>query len=147
MMCAMWIRTFLSRSTGERDARIKLYKKWFPKTLIETKIESSLEEIRDWSNHAREIESKISSLIKKGKSTQIISLMLTGTYPYFRDQIQSLMWWFSDDSGLQKEIEKYKLKYNLSDPREKQKFNAAIQRKWFRYDAIKNALAEARTRE
>jgi hypothetical protein len=27
MMCAMWIRTFLSRSTGERDARIKLYKK------------------------------------------------------------------------------------------------------------------------
>lgn len=144
MMCDMWIRTFLSRSTGEREARIKLYKKWFPKDLIETKITSSLEEIRDWSSHSSEIESKITSLIKKGKSTQVISLLLTSKYPYFRNEIRELLLSFSDDTGLQKEIEKYMLKYNLKIREEKQKFYAALQRKWFHYEDIKTALEEVR---
>lgn len=42
--------------------------------------------------------------------------------------------------GLQKEAEKYRNKYNLADPKEKQKFYAALLRKGFTYDDIKKVV-------
>ena len=136
LMLDMWMRTFLSRSSGEREIRMKLMKKWFPKEMILEKLENSLEEIRDWSSHAREIESLRDSLLRKGKSNQFIRMTLSGKYPYFRDEISELLEWASDTAWLEKEIEKYRSKYDLSDMKEKQKFYAAIQRKGWRYGDI-----------
>jgi SOS response regulatory protein OraA/RecX len=45
-----------------------------------------------------------------------------------------------DDESLQKEVQKYKNRYNLSDPKEVQKFYAALLRKGFNYSDIKNAI-------
>lgn len=140
MMINMWMRSFLTRSIWERDIQIKLMKKWFPKELILTKIELSQEEIRDWSLHAQEIESTIGNLLKKGKSTQIIRMTLSGKYPYFKNEISEFLASYSDESGLIREIEKYRRKYDLSQSWEKQKFYAAIQRKGFRYEDIKNII-------
>ena len=140
MMINMWMRSFLTRSIWERDIQIKLMKKWFPKELILKKIELSEAEIRDWSLHAQEIESTIGNLLKKGKSTQIIRMTLSGKYPYFKNEISEFLASYSDESGLIREIEKYRRKYDLSQSWEKQKFYAAIQRKGFRYEDIKNII-------
>ncbi len=140
MMCSMWMRSFLARSMAERDMKMKLMKKWFPKEMILSKVESSHEEIQDWGTHGREIESQIGSLLKKWKSTQIIRMTLSGKYPYFRDEISELLTTESDRVWLEKEIERYRNKYNLTESRDRQKFYAALQRKGFRYDDIKNTL-------
>ncbi len=140
MMIDMWMRTFLTRSTWERDIQIKLMKKWFSKDMILSKIRFSEEEIRDWTIHGREIESTIENLLKKGKSTQMIRMTLSQKYPYFRDEISELLLSLSDESGLIREIGKYRVKYNISIPSERQKFYAALQRKGFRYEDIKNIL-------
>ena len=140
LMCDMWMRTFLARSSGEREIRMKLMKKWFPKELIIEKLESSLDDIRDWSSHSREIESMRDTLLKRGKSIQFIRMTLTNKYPYFRDEISELFEWVSDDTWLECEIEKYRSKYDLSNSKERQKFYAAIQRKGFRYSEIAATL-------
>ena len=70
----------------------------------------------------------------------MIRMTLSGKYPYFRDEISELLSSSSDTSGLLREIEKYRTKYNLSISSEKQKFYAAIQRKGFKYEDIKNIL-------
>lgn len=140
LMLDMWMRTFLTRSTGEKDVQIKLLKKWFPKDAILEKIRQHHEEMHDWSNHVQEIEWKIDTLIRKWKSSQSISILLGGKYPYFQDEIRNLLSSRSDQSWLVREIQKYKTKYDISHPSEKQKFYAALQRKWFRYEDIKNWL-------
>lgn len=140
LMLDMWIRTFLSRSIGEKEIQIKLLKKWFPKEDVMNKLLQNQEEIRDWWNQKQDIESRIESLIKKGKSTQWICMIFGGKYPYFRDEIYTFLSTLSDKWWLIQEIEKYKLKYNLHNSSDKQKFYAALQRKWFRYEDIKSQL-------
>jgi SOS response regulatory protein OraA/RecX len=136
----MWISTFLSSSRGEREIREKLRKKWFPRSMIEEKIATSLSDIQNWETHAREIESKIDQLLKKWKSKKIIEITLSWKYPYFRDQIALLLEWKTDSEWLKKEIERYRSKYDISNFSEKQKFFAALQRKWFSYREIRSSL-------
>ena len=62
----------------------------------------------------------------------------TDKYPYFRDEIKEILHNSSDTSGLEKEIERYKKKYNLNDRWEEKKFYNALMRKWFRWEDIKN---------
>ena len=143
LMIDMWIRTFLVRGSGIREIQMKLYKKWFPKDLIEEKLAHSISELQDWKQYEEKISRTIDDLLRKWKSLQIIQITLIGKYPYFRDEIRELLAIVSDDSWLQKEIEKYRLKYNLNNAQEKQKFFLAIQRKWFRYQQIRNALIDS----
>lgn len=138
MMLDMWIRSFLSGGKWEREMKLKLMKKEFPKEKVIEKIEWIQEEIRDWKYHEKMIEKQIQDLLGKGKSKMMIWVILGGKYPYFRDEIKEILHASSDTSGLEKEIEKYRKKYNLSDRSEEKKFYDALMRKWFRWKDIKN---------
>lgn len=140
MMLDMWIRSFLTNGKGEREIIMKLLKKEFPKEKVLSKMEWIQEEIRDWEIHRNHIENQIQNLLKKWKSKMIIKVILWGKYPYFRDQISETLSENSDIFWLEKEVEKYKQKYNLSDRSEEKKFYNAIMRKGFRYEEIKNML-------
>lgn len=140
LMVDMWISTFLALGIGLWDMKMKLYKKRFPKILIESKLIENSSRIEDWSTHEQSIWGKIDDLLKKWKSIQIIQILLVGKYPYFRDNIKELLLWKSDLLWLEKDIEKYMKKYNISDPSERQKLYLALQRKWFSYSDIKDAL-------
>ncbi len=142
LMLSLWMRTFIVRGIWERDIRMKLMKKWFPKEKILSTLQSFEWEIRDWENYEREISRKIEESLSRGKSKHYISSIFSGKYPYFRDQIASLLENTSDTPWLKKEIKKYKRKYNLANQNEKQKFFMAIQRKWFSYSAIRESLQE-----
>jgi SOS response regulatory protein OraA/RecX len=142
MMCDMWIRTFLSSSRGEREIREKLQKKWFPRDMIEAKVRDSQSDIQSWETHAREIESRIDQLLRKWKSRKIIEMTLSWKYPYFRDEIRSLLEWKTDTHWLEREVERYVSKYDISDFSDRQKFFSALQRKWFQYREIQEILAK-----
>ena len=91
LLCDMWMRSFMALGKGEREIRQKLYKKEFPKEMIEKKITNFNEEIVDWSSHASQIELQMQSFLARGKSLRIISMELVGKYPYFRDEILELL--------------------------------------------------------
>ena len=118
--------------------KLKLMKKEFPKEKIIEKIEWIQEEIRNWKYHEKIIEKQIQDLLEKGKSKMMIWVILCGKYPYFRDEIKEILGASSDASWLEKEITKYRNKYNLSNPEEKQKVVNNLLRKWFRWEDIKN---------
>ncbi len=140
MMLDMWIRSFLTNGKWEREIIMKLLKKEFPKEKVLEKIEWIEQEIKDWETHKNNIESQIQNLLKKWKSKMMIKVILWGKYPYFRDQIGEILLENSDDFGLEKEVEKYRKKYNLQDRWQEQKFYNAIMRKGFRYEEIKNTI-------
>lgn len=141
LLCDMWMRSFLALGKGERDIRQKLYKKEFPKEMIEEKIAQFTEEIADWSTHSTQIDFQIRALLARGKSIRTISMELVGKYPYFHDEILEIIGSLDDADWLKKEVQKYKNKYNTQDPIQKQKFYAALMRKGFSYSAIKEAIA------
>ena len=91
LLCDMWMRSFMALGKGEREIRQKLYKKEFPKEMIEKKITNFNEEIVDWSSHASQIELQMQSFLARGKFLRIISMELVGKYPYFRDEILELL--------------------------------------------------------
>jgi SOS response regulatory protein OraA/RecX len=66
---------------------------------------------------------------------------LTRVYPYFRDEIDSILTSETDESNLREHIRKYQQKYNIHIPAEKQKFYNALQRKGFHYGDIKKLLS------
>jgi regulatory protein len=136
----MWMRSLIAVGKWEREIKIKLQKKEFPKSLIEEYVIQSQEEVRDWESNRHAVEHQIFTLESRGKSKQVISQLLVSRYPYFRDEIAEILNASSDTSALRKEIEKYSTRYNLEDPKEKQKFYAAILRKGFRFDDIKREL-------
>jgi SOS response regulatory protein OraA/RecX len=68
-------------------------------------------------------------------------MTLAGKYPYFRDEIREYVESLDDSDSLTKEVERYQQKYNISDPKEKQKFYAALMRKGFGYQEIKTKIA------
>ncbi len=67
-------------------------------------------------------------------------MTLAGKYPYFRDEIREYVESLDDSDSLAREVQKYKNKYNLQDPKEKQKLYAALMRKGFGYQEIKAKL-------
>jgi SOS response regulatory protein OraA/RecX len=129
MMADMWMRSWVSLGKGKREMSTKLMKKEFPKEMIIEKIELFDTEIHDWEANRSSVVHQIQTLEQRGKSRRIITLQLTGKYQYFRDQIRDLLASQDDSDNLQKEVQKYKNRYNLSDPKEKQKFLAALLRK------------------
>ena len=140
LLCDMWMRSFMTLGKGERDIRQKLYKKEFPKEMIEEKISQFAGEINDWESHASQIQDQIDALIARGKSIRIVSMEIMGKYPYFRDEIGGYIEWVDDTTWLKKEVQKYKNKYNMADQSQKQKLYAALLRKGFAYGDIKEEL-------
>ena len=118
----------------------KLMKKEFPKEMILEKIEMFDTEIHDWESHRSSIIHQIQTLEHRNKAKKIIAMTIIGKYPYFRDEIKELLEDTMDTDALQKEVQKYKNKYNIGDPKEKQKFYAVLLRKGFAYADIKNSL-------
>ncbi len=115
-------------------------KKDFPKEVIASVYAEFSEEVHDWEVNRQAVELQIRTLDGRGKSKQAISSVLSSKYPYFRDEIRALLEGNSDDVALEREIEKYRTRYDMSDPKEKQKFYAAILRKGFKYDDIKRMM-------
>lgn len=140
LMLSLWMRSFIARALWERDIKMKLLKKWFPKEEILRIVISFEAEIHEWENYENDILQKIENALTRGKSKQYIAIIFCGKYPYFKDNILEILERSSENEGLKKEIEKYSKKYNLSDRWEQQKFYLALQRKWFSYSAIKDAL-------
>lgn len=140
LMCDMWMRTFITTAKGKRDIIQKLTKKEFPKELILEKIEKNESEIMNWDEYERQIVHQRDTYLGRGKSKQFIMMTLASKYPYFRDNIREIVEAWDDASWLQKEVEKYRAKYNLSDPKEKQKFYSALLRKGFTYDEVKKVV-------
>jgi SOS response regulatory protein OraA/RecX len=87
----MWLRSFLSLGKGKREMTQKLYKKEFPKDMIEEKIALLDEEIVDWETHKNQIEHQIRTLLERGKSLRSIAILMISRYPYFRDEITEYM--------------------------------------------------------
>jgi SOS response regulatory protein OraA/RecX len=141
LMIDIWMRSLLSTGKWRREITMKLSKKEFPKDLIEEKVTLAEEDIMDWENNRVWIEYQINSLLARGKSLRIIAMTLAGKYPYFRDEIREYVESLDDSDSLTQEVERYKQKYNISDPKEKQKFYVALMRKGFGYQEIKAKIA------
>lgn len=143
LMIDLWMRTYSSLAKWEREIKMKLTKKGFPKELITLKLENHYEDLREWSEYHVPIQQQIQTLIARGKSTKIIEITLIGKYPYFRDEIYELLSENDESENLKKEMQKYKNKYNILDQKEKQKLYAALMRKWYTYTDIKSYLTES----
>ncbi len=142
LMCTMWMRSFIAIGKWEREIRMKLMKKEFPKSLIDEMTANFAIEVHDWESNRHAIERQIHTLESRAKSKRVIYGLLISKYPYFRDEITTLMEETSDTASLEREVEKYKSRYNLWDQKEKQKFYAAILRKGFKYDDIKRMMED-----
>ncbi|MBC7498608.1 RecX family transcriptional regulator [Candidatus Gracilibacteria bacterium] len=141
LMADMWMRSFVSLGKGKREMSMKLMKKEFPKEMIGDKIELFDSEIHDWEAHRSSIMHQIQTLEQRGKSHRIISIQITGKYPYFRDEITELLTDRNDTDNLQKEVQKYKYRYNIEDKKIREKMIASLLRKGFSYSDIKNSLS------
>ncbi len=144
LMITMWVRSFLTTGIWLRDIANKLLKKWFPKSKIEQALSENDAEIKDWWKYETLIMQKIENLQRKWKSLQSIQIILIGKYPYFRDEIREILKGSSDTGNLEKEYAKYKHKYNITHPTERQKLILALQRKWYTYSDIKDILSSDR---
>jgi SOS response regulatory protein OraA/RecX len=141
LMMTMWMRTFIATGKGKREMQMKLQKKEFPKEKTLEKLLEYESEISDWDTNVRQVEHQISTLLARGKSRRAIAMVMVGRYPYFRDQITEILEATDDSDSLTREIEKYRDKYDLTDPKWKQKFYAALMRKGFGYIDIKRGLS------
>ncbi len=142
LMADMWMRTFIAEGKWVGDIRRKYMLKWFPKELIEEKLEQNAPDIHTWENYRWSIENQIRTYLQRKKSLRIIAMTLVRKYPYFRDEIEALIIDSDDSDGLKKEVQKYKNKYNLSGAHDRQKFYAALMRKWFSYSDIRSVLSD-----
>ena len=109
--------------------------------MITEKIEVFDSEIHDWETHRSVIIHQIQTLEQRGKSRRIIAMQITGKYPYFRDEITELLTDQNDTDNLQKEVQKYKNRYNIEDKKIREKMITSLLRKWFSYNDIKKAIA------
>lgn len=142
LMISLWMRTYITEWKSRRDIEMRLYKKEFPKELIQSTIASHSEELLDWESHRVSVEMQIKTLYTRGKSIRRIAVELGGKYPYFRDQISDILLHMDDTDALKKEVEKYKKKYNISINTERQKLYRALMGRGFSYGEIRDALAD-----
>lgn len=140
MMCDMWMRSFVSLGKWKREMSMKLQKKEFPKEMILQKIEEYTTDIHDWNSNRDSIMNQIRTLEQRGKSRRMISSLIVSKYSYFRDEIQELLWDSDDSDNLEKEVQKYKNRYNIWDKKIREKMIASLLRKWFSYSDIKNHI-------
>lgn len=140
LMCDMWIRSFLAMWKGKKEILFKLSKKAFPKDMILEKIELSIDDIYNWDNYNTHITHQIQSLRARWKSNRVIFNLLTQKYPYFKEQFSSLCTDISDQINLEKEVQKYRNRYNIQDKKQQEKMIASLLRKGFHYSDIKKFL-------
>lgn len=140
MMCDMWMRTFVTVGKWKKEIELKLLKKQFPKDMIVSKIENFENEIHDWDNNQLNINHQIQTLKNRWKSTRIIMSTMIAKYPYFKDEIIQLFEDSTDDQNLEKEVQKYKNRYDITDKKNQEKMIASLLRKWFHYSDIKNFI-------
>jgi SOS response regulatory protein OraA/RecX len=127
---------------------MKLMKKEFPKEMIIDKLEVFDIEIHYWDGNKQNICNQIRTLQQRGKSRQMITSLLISRYPYFKDEITGLLAETIDTDNLQKEVQKYKNRYNIEDnqvytlefKKIQEKIIASLLRKGFSYSDIKNSL-------
>lgn len=119
---------------------MKLLKKGFSRELARAKIEENIGEIEDWESQRSSILHQIDTLIHRGKSRRMISVILIQKYSYFRDEIDNILSELDDTDSLKKEVQKYKNRYNLENPKDREKIIAALLRKGFSYSEIKKEL-------
>lgn len=98
-------------------------------------------EIEDWEYQKSSIFRQIDTLLNRGKSCRIVSMTLIQKYPYFRDEINNIISEMSDMDSLKKEVQKYKNRYTMTDPKHREKIIAAFLRKGFSYSDIKRELS------
>jgi SOS response regulatory protein OraA/RecX len=140
LMLEIWMKSFVSLGKWEREIRMKLIKKQFPKQLVDTMMLQYEVEIHDWDEYSSSIEHQITASLSRGKSKQMILSGLLQKYPYFRHEIATILESKDHTTGFEKEITRYLLKYDISDLHQKQKLYAALIRKGFSYDEIKQSL-------
>ncbi len=140
MMCDIWMRSLVSLGKGKREMSMKLTKKEFPKEMILQKLESFDSEIHDWEGNRVSIVQQIQTLEQRGKSRRMIVSLLVSRYSYFRDEIMELLSDTDDLQNLQKEVQKYKNRYNIADKKIREKMIASLLRKGFAYSDIKNQI-------
>ena len=120
---------------------MKLLKKGFSRELVRTKIDENISEIEDWESQKYTIMRQIDTLIGRGKSCRMVSMVLTEKYPYFRDEISIILSEMNDMDSLKKEVQKYRNRYNPDNPKDREKIIAALLRKGFSYSEIKRELS------
>lgn len=140
MMIQMWMRTYITLGKGRREIEMKLMKKGFQKEMIREYIEQNIGEIEDWESQKQNILRQIDMLIGRGKSTRMIASLLEQKYPYFREEIRCALVATDDADALEKEMQKYKNRYNTNDPKDREKVIAALMRKGFSYREIKGKV-------
>lgn len=133
-----WIKTFIAQSRGKQEMRQKLLLKGFLKDDIEKSLEDFQDEILDFSHTESFIKNFITSQLRKNKSLVIIREKLFLKFPYFKNEIISILKEYDDMSSLSYEVEKYKKKYNINNPQEKQKFYSALMRKGFTFPVVRD---------
>jgi SOS response regulatory protein OraA/RecX len=141
IMCDMWMRSFVSLGKWKREMSMKLQKKEFPKEMILQKIEQYTADIHDWDSNRDSILNQIRTLEQRGKSRRMIASLIVSRYSYFKDEIQELLWDSDDSDNLEKEVQKYKNRYNIWDKKIREKMIASLLRKWFSYSDIKNKIS------
>ncbi len=141
LMIAMWMRTFITLGKGRGEMEMKLLKKGFSRELVRTNIEENLSEIEDWESQKQSIFHQINTLLHRGKSRRIIAILLIRKYPYFRDEINTILSAIDDVNSLQKEVQKYKNRYNPDNPKNRERIIAALLRKGFSYSEVKKTLS------
>lgn len=140
MMCDMWMRSFLAVGKWKREISMKLQKKEFPKEMILEKLELFDTDIHDWESNKNAIINQINTLEQRGKSRRMIVSLMISRYTYFRDEIQEFLAESDDSDNLEKEVQKYKNRYNIEDKKIREKMIASLLRKWFSYSDIKNSI-------
>lgn len=104
-------------------------KKGFQKDMIREYIERHIDEIEDWGSQKSIIIRQIDTMMSRGKSTRMIVALLGQKYPYFREEIGNFLENLDNVDALEKEMQKYKNRYNIHDPKDREKVIAALLRK------------------
>ena len=110
--------------------------------MIRESIEVALSEIEDWESQKLAIVRQIETLVQRGKSRRIMGLVMSGKYPYFRQEIEAYLEDMSDTDALEKEVQKYRNRYTGTDQKSREKIIAALMRKGFEYREIRNILMD-----
>ena len=97
--------------------------------MILEKIQVNDTEIHDWESNRSNIMHRIATLEQRGKSHRIIALEIIGNYPYFKTEITELLQEKDDTNNLQKEIQKYSNRYDITDKKIREKMIASLLRK------------------
>jgi SOS response regulatory protein OraA/RecX len=109
--------------------------------MIVSKIDDFLIEINDWEVNKLSIINQIRTLEQRGKSNRIIISQLISKYSYFRSEITELFAGSDDSDNIQKEVQKYKNRYNIEDKKIRDKMIASLLRKGFSYSDIKRVIS------